>query len=377
MEKRIGILTGGGDCPGLNPAMKWVVKTALDAELTRQRGFKFEVVGIKDGWRGLVRYDGRFPILPEGSTFGENHHARFLNEGEVRVWDRLGGTTLGSSRTNPFKEGKETWPQILENIKGLGLDALVAIGGDDTLSTACHLSQKGIPMVCIPKTIDRDLQGTDYTLGFETAVSVIVEEIDRIRTTAHSHSRTFIVETMGRYTGHLALSGGLAAGADIILIPEVPFSLDRVITLLKERGEQGHRYSIVVVAEGAKCKNGERVETEASEDDQFGHPTLGGIAKRLEKVIEDGTGTEVRSVVLSHLQRGGVPCAFDRRMARGFGIAAVDLLAAEQYGRMVVYKNGKIDSIPIPTDLHHVRQVNVAKRYDVERYVARYSLLED
>jgi 6-phosphofructokinase len=253
-------------------------------------------------------------------------------------------------------------------MEAMGLHGLVAIGGDDTLSITARLSEEGAKIVCIPKTIDRDLQGTDYSLGFETAVSVIVEEIDRLRTTAHSHSRTFIVEAMGRYTGHLALSGGLAAGADVILIPEVPFDTQRVIDVLKAKREAGQRYAIVVVAEGAKEIGGDRTEREARKTDQFGHPTLGGIAKTLEKRIEKGTGTEVRSVVLSHLQRGGVPCALDRRMARSFGICAMQLVEEENFGRMVVYSNGTFSSIPIPKNLKDVRKVDVDRRYDVERY---------
>ncbi|MBM4355606.1 MAG: ATP-dependent 6-phosphofructokinase [Deltaproteobacteria bacterium] len=376
MVRRIGILTGGGDCPGLNPAIKAVVETALDEELADKRGYKFEVLGIKDGWRGLVRYDSRFPPLPPHAAFDDDHHARILVEGEVRTWDRLGGTRLGSSRTNPFKEGRETWPQVLENCKELGLYALVAIGGDDTLSIAARLTEKGANVVCIPKTIDRDLKGTDYSLGFETAVNVIVEEIDRIRTTANSHSRTFVVETMGRDTGHLALSGGLAAGADIVLIPEVPFSVERVIELLRRRKQDGQRYSIVVVAEGAKLDGSGRVEKAPGADDQFDNPTLGGVGRFLEKQLEQAFGGEIRSVNLSHLQRGGVPCARDRRWGRSFGIAAMDLVVREQFGRMVNYMNGRFGSIEIPKDLRTRRCVDVAVRYDTERYCSRYSMLD-
>jgi len=375
MLKRIGLLTGGGDCPGLNPAIKWVVKTALDPELTDARGFDFEVVGIRDGWRGLVRFDPRYPAELECGQWGEHHWARILTEEEVRTWDRAGGTKLGTSRTNPFKEGNEKWRQVLHNMEALRLDALVAVGGDDTLSIAHNLAREGARIVCVPKTIDCDLQGTDYTLGFETAVGVIVEEIDRIRSTAHSHSRTFVVETMGRYTGHLALSGGLAAGADLILIPEVPYSSARVVELLQARREAGKRYSIVVVAEGAREEGGERVETEACAADQFGHPKLGGIAKTLERQIEEGVGGEVRSVVLSHLQRGGVPCAYDRRMARAFGVAAVELVSRGEFDRMVAFRDGEITSIPIPADLSSVSCVDVQSRYDSDLYNARYSLL--
>lgn len=377
MIRRIGILTGGGDCPGLNPAIKWVVKTALDKELAEKRGSEFEIVGLKDGWRGLVKYDhSRHPVLPAGREFGEDDYARILTEKEVRTWDRHGGTRLGSSRTNPFKEGLETWPQVMENLAALDLEVLVAIGGDDTLGIGSKLSEKGANVICIPKTIDRDLQGTDYTLGFETAVNVIVEEVDRLRTTARSHSRVFVVETMGRYTGHLALAGGLSSGASFILIPEVPYKADRLVRLLEERRDEGHRSTIIVVAEGAVSEEGEMTQTQASAADGFGHPTLGGVGKRLERILEDRTGLEVRSVVLSHLQRGGVPSAFDRRMARQFGIAAVDLIDRGEYGRMVVHKDGRVSSIPIPTDLKNVRKVDVAGRYDAERCCARFTVFD-
>ncbi len=377
MIRRIGILTGGGDCPGLNPAIKWVVKTALDKELAEARGTEFEIVGLKDGWRGLVKYDhARHPVLPAERAFGDGDYARILAEKEVRPWDRQGGTRLGSSRTNPFKEGKETWPQVMENLEALNLEVLVAIGGEDTLGIASKLSRKGANVVCIPKTIDRDLQGTDYTLGFETAVNVIVEEVDRLRTTARSHSRVFVVETMGRYTGHLALAGGLASGASFILIPEVPYKVDRLVELLEERRDEGKRFTIIVVAEGAVSENGDMTQTVACQLDGFGHPTLGGVASRLERLLEDRTGLEVRSVELSHLQRGGVPSAFDRRMARQFGIAAVDLIVRGEYGRMVVHKSGRVSSIPIPTDLKDVRKVNVAERYDPSRCCARLTVFD-
>ena len=376
MVKRIGILTAGGDCPGLNPAIKWVVKTALDGELAEARGYDFEVVGIRDGWRGLVKYDPRHPILPAEEGFSGRHFARLLVEQEVRTWDRLGGTRLGTSRANPYEPKHETWPQVVDNIKALGLDALVAIGGDHTLNIAARLSKfDGINIVCIPKTIDRDLQGTDYSLGFETAVGVIVEEIDRIRTTAHSHSRTFIVEAMGRYTGHLALSGGLAAGADIILIPEVPFSVERVVEVLKAKREAGQRYAIVVVSEGALEVGTHAADGESSKAGRGGRGGAVGIAKSIEKRVEQGTGGEVRSVVLSHLQRGGVPCAIDRRMAREFGIAAMQLVVENKYGRLVVFRDGRFTSVEIPGNLKDVRTVDVSGRYDTECYNASFSLV--
>lgn len=371
MLKRIGILTAGGDCPGLNPAIKWVVKTALDRELAARRAFRFEVVGIRDGWRGMVRYDPRCPVLPAQNAFTEDHYARILTEGEVRTWDRLGGTRLGTSRDDPCQEGAETWPQVVTNYREMGLDALVAIGGDDTLRVAPTLIREGCNIICIPKTIDRDLPGTDYTLGFETAVGVIVEEIDRIRTTAHSHSRTFVVETMGRCTGHLALSGGLAAGADIVLIPEVPFTVDEVVRILKEKRQAGQRYAIVVVSEGSREKD----DTSAPLTLEAAGRSGGDLVKKLSKQLEKGVGGEVRSVILSHLQRGGVPCSYDRRMARSFGITAVDLICREQFGRMVVFKDGVFGSAPFPEDPSIACEVDVALRYDRQRYRTRSSLL--
>lgn len=377
MMKRIGVLTGGGDCPGLNPAIKWVCKTALDDELAAKRGYDYEVVGIREGWRGLVKYDHkRHPVLPARTDFGPDDWARVLVESEVRTWDRMGGTRLGSSRTNPFDPKRPTYEAVLDNVKAMGLDALVAIGGEDTLGAAAKLTELGVPTVCIPKTIDRDLQGTDYSLGFETAVNVIVEEVDRIRTTAHSHSRIFVVETMGRYTGHLALSGGLAAGASMILIPEVPYDLNRVVERLTGRKDAGHRFSIVVVAEGAQAVDGQRKERQAHKLDGFGHPILGGVASGLARDIESRTGLEVRWVNLSHLQRGGVPCAYDRRMARLFGIAALDLIDRGDVGRMVAFRNGKVDSIPIPKDLKNVRTVAVDERYDREWLTAKWAVLD-
>ena len=375
MVRRIGVLTSGGDCPGLNPAIKWVVKTALDEQLADARGYDFEVVGIRDGWRGLVKYDPRYPVLPAETNFSGRHYARLLTEQEVRTWDRFGGTRLGTSRTELFAAGQETWQQVVANFRALELDALIAIGGDDTLEITARLrDEAGLKVVCIPKTIDRDLPGTEYSLGFETAVGVIVQEIDRIRTTAYSHSRTFIIETMGRCTGHLALSGGLAGGADVILIPEVAFTTERIVEVLKAKQYAGQRYAIVVVSEGAR-------EAASDSDSVSDHdcvgltPIPGGIAKAIEKRIEQGTGGEVRSVVLSHLQRGGIPCAYDRRIAREFGIAAVQLLEEGRFGRMVSLQDGQISSIEIPRSVQYVVKVDVAQRYDAQNYNARFSLV--
>ena len=228
-KKRIGVFTGGGDCAGLNPAIKWVVKTAVDDRLQQTRKVQYEVVGIRDGWKGLVH--------PEGDEDAPGSRIYPLTEEMVRTWDRYGGTNLGTSRTNPYDPKKDRSKIVLENLKRYEIDYLVAIGGEDTLGVAEKLSREGVKIVGIPKTIDKDLSGTDYTLGFETALNVITEEIDRLRTTAGSHRRIFVVETMGRHAGWLALEGGESSGAYIILIPEFEFEIDRV-NELSSRGEE-------------------------------------------------------------------------------------------------------------------------------------------
>ncbi len=365
-KSRIGILTGGGDCAGLNPAIKWVVKTALDDRLQRDRSTRYEVLGIRDGWRGLV----------EAEPTGGEPQEWFvpLDQELVRTWDRLGGTMLGTSRTNPFNPKDDQSKRVLENVEKLGLDSVIVIGGDDTLSVAAKLTQYGVNVVGIPKTIDKDLWGTDYTLGFETALNVITEEIDRLRTTAGSHKRIFVVETMGRTSGWLALEGGESAGAYIILIPEYDFSFDRLNELVMEGRKQGARYNIIVVAEGAKPAGGAELVKEPGEDG-FGHKYLGGIGEFVAKEIMTATRLETRSIVLSHLQRGGAPCAYDRRMGRYFGIAAVDLVAMRDFGKMVSYRNGRIVAVPIDEVIGKISLVDVRTQYDTERYNGRRSIL--
>lgn len=233
-KTRIGILTGGGDCAGLNPAMKWVVKTAMDKRLQAERGVEYEVWGIKDGWNGLIE------VEPESARIGE--WLMPLTPEIVRTWDRYGGTMLGTSRTNPYNPRNDQSKRVLHNIQKLGLNVLIAVGGDDTLSVALKLAKEGVNVVGIPKTIDKDLIETDYTLGFETALNVITEEIDRLRTTAGSHKRIFVVETMGRNAGWLALEGGESSGAYIILIPEFDFSVEKVNELIIEGRKEGSRY---------------------------------------------------------------------------------------------------------------------------------------
>src|SRR3990170_2125670 len=364
-KKRIGVLTGGGDCAGLNPAIKWVVKTALDDRLQRVRRIEYEVVGIRDGWLGLI----------EPEQGGEVPYPRIftLTEEMVRTWDRFGGTMLGTSRTNPYDPKHDRSRVVLGNIERYHLDHLVAIGGEDTLGVAHKLYQAGVSVVGIPKTIDKDLSGTDYTLGFETALNVITEEIDRLRTTAGSHKRIFVVETMGRDTGWLALAGGESSGAYIILIPEHDFSLDKVNELLLEGRHAGARYEIIVVAEGAKPFGGGEFLRRGGVD-SFGHKYLGGVSEFLAAEIEKGTKLETRCINLSHLQRGGAPCAYDRRMGRYFGIAAVDLVMLGDFGKVVCFKNGAITACPIANIVGRSYRVDVETQYDAERYSGRRTI---
>lgn len=367
MSFRIGVLTGGGDCAGLNSAVKWVTKTALDPFLSEKRKMVFEVLGLRDGWKGLVEYE-------PGNEDSLKKWVAPLDELTVRTWDRLGGTNLGTSRTNPFDSKLDQSEKAIENLKALEIDVVIAIGGEDTLGVAYKLHKMGVKTVGIPKTIDRDLNGTDYTLGYDSAINVITEEVDRLRTTAGSHSRIFVVETMGRHAGWLALEGGEAAGAYIILIPEWDFDMDRVCDLLKKRREAGVRYDIVVVSEGAKEKGREEIYLSAKED-SFGHKVLGGIGRHTSKEIEKRTGYETRYVVLSHLQRGGKPSAMDRLMGRRFGIAAVDLILNEDYGRMISVQHGEITSVPLKQAIERLQTVDVDRLYDIERYNGRRSSL--
>ena len=367
MEKlRIGVLTGGGDCAGLNSAAKWIVKSATDSRLEKERGVQYEVIGIREGWQGLV--------LPPPDTFDESGHVCILNEDIVRTWDRHGGTNLGSSRTNPYNPNDDQSATVKENIEKLGLHAVIAIGGDDTLGVAGRLAAEGVNVVGIPKTIDRDLPMTEYTLGYETALNVITEEADRLRTYAGSHKVVFVIETMGRHAGWLALEGGESAGAFIILIPEYDFSMDRVNELVLEGVNKGNRYNIITVAEGASPA-GETMVTLEKEQDAFGHVYLGGIGKYVADEIEKGTGLMTRSMALGYLQRGGAPCAYDRRMGRYFGIAAVDLIVQQNFGRMVSYMNGKITSVPIVDIVGKTRLVDVNTQYDTERLNGRRTIL--
>ncbi|MGL4208604.1 MAG: 6-phosphofructokinase, partial [Candidatus Adiutrix sp.] len=355
MVLKIGVLTGGGDCAGLNSAVKWVTKAATDPYLTAHRGEAMEVIGIREGWRGLLE-------LNPHDDQSLNKWLMPLDELVVRTWDRQGGTILGSSRTNPFNPKDDQGAKCLENIKALGFYALVAIGGEDTLSVAYRLHGLGQKVVGIPKTIDRDLKGTDYTLGYDSALNVITEEVDRLRTTAGSHSRLFVVEVMGRHAGWLALEGGEAAGAHVILIPECEFEISKVAQLLQRRRQAGVRYDIVVVSEGARIK-GQGELYLSDKEDGFGHKVLGGIGEYIARELEKVTGYESRHVILSHLQRGGQPSARDRLMGRYFGIAAVDLILEEDFGRMVAFRDGHIRSVSLKEATSELCLVDVNTRY--------------
>lgn len=364
---KIAILTGGGDSPGLNGAIKWVTKSALDPRLVAKRSVSFNVIGIVDGWKGLIEVE---PADPKS----RDKYIRCLDEETVRTWDRYGGTNLGTSRTNPFNPKKDRSEKLINNIKRLGIDVVVALGGEDTLGVAYKLHRLGIKTVGIPKTIDNDLTGTEYSLGFDTAVNIIMEEIDRLRTTAGSHGRIFVVETMGRHAGWLALHGGECSGAYIILIPEYPFDMEHVCELLRERRGREINYSIIVVAEGARPAGQEEFVRD-NVVDEFGHRCLGGIANYVANEIERKTGLESRYLILSHLQRGGSPSAYDRLLARRFGIAAVDMIINEDFGRMVSFMRGEISSVPLKEIINKLKLVDVDKYYDIDRYNGRRSIL--
>ena len=371
MAKRVGVLTGGGDCPGLNPAIKGLVFGAHYGAAET-----IEVVGLRDGWRSLVQ-DNLAACGPSlGPVFGPDEYWRVLTPAEVDSWDSIGGTNLGSSRTNPYRTDNSRDGLVKANIAALGLDALVAIGGEDTLGVAAKLSADGCPVIGIPKTIDKDLAGTDYTLGFETATQIISTEVNRIRTTAGSHSRSFVVETMGRHAGHLALQGGIAAGAYIILIPEYSFNIPRIVRLLIERQMQGIRYSIVIVSEGSYPDTMDGpYSSGALRDTGFSHVALGGIGALLKEELMRATDWDMRSVNLSHLQRGGAPVPYDRRIGRMFGHAAADLVRQGQSGRMVSLRNGRITHVPVEVAGEPIRTVCLEREYDTARYNARRSYI--
>lgn len=318
---RIGILTGGGDCPGLNAVIRAVARKGIGH-------YGDTLVGFRDGWKGPLT--GMAEELTLQSTRGILHR---------------GGTILGTSRTNPLAkpDGLEA---VKRNLDANRIDFLIPIGGEDTLGVAAKLHAEGVAVVGVPKTIDNDLSGTDYTFGFDTAVNIATEAIDRLHTTAESHHRVMVVEVMGRHAGWIAIHAGIAGGADMILIPERPFDIGEVVSHLEHRHSNGSSFSIVVVAEGATAKAGQ-FESGEQELDAFGHVRLGGIGMALEKEIENRTGFETRTTILGHTQRGGTPSAFDRVLATRFGVAAIDAAHAQKGGTMVALKGVEIELVDL------------------------------
>src|ERR671916_1712173 len=318
---RIGLLTGGGDCPGLNAVIRAVVRKGINSH-----GHEF--VGFRYGWAGVLGADAI--DLTHQTTSGILHR---------------GGTILGTSRTNVFKE-ENGLERVQESLRKLQLDALIPIGGEDTLGVAGKLSEAGGNLVGVPKTIDNDLAGTDFTFGFQTAVQIATDAIDRLHTTAESHNRVIVVEVMGRTAGWIAVHAGMAGGADVILIPERPFDIEQVCEHVRRRHANGHTFSIVVVAEGALPKEGS-LSTTSGEVDEFGHVRLGGVAQALERQIEDRTGFECRMTILGHVQRGGSPLAYDRVLGTRFGVAAMDAANEGNFGKMVALRGTRIELVPL------------------------------
>jgi phosphofructokinase-like protein len=336
---RIGLLTGGGDCPGLNAVIRAVVRDGIDS-------FGDQLVGFHDGWRGVL--EKAYMDLDIEATRG--------------ILPR-GGTILGSSRTNPYKRDDGV-QRVRDTLAELELDALIAIGGEDTLGVANKLHQDGVNVIGVPKTIDNDLGATDVTFGFDTALQIATEAIDRLHTTAESHHRILVVEVMGRSAGWIALHSGIAGGADVILIPEIPFDVDEVCRLIQRRHDRGRPFSIVVAAEGATPKAG-TMEVVTSGVDEFGHPRLGGIGTRLEQEIEKRTGYETRATVLGHVQRGGTPTAFDRVLATRLGLAAIRAAHDGAWGTMSSLQGNEIKLVALADAVAEVRTV---PREEYERH---------
>jgi 6-phosphofructokinase 1 len=320
---RIGLLTGGGDCPGLNAVIRAVVRKGIDVH-----GHEF--LGYTYGWAGVLNGEG-IPLDHE-ATRGILHR---------------GGTILGTSRTNPFKEGGPGVEGVRASMERTGVEVLIPIGGEDTLGVAGKLAEAGVPVVGVPKTIDNDLAGTDFTFGFQTAVQIATDAIDRLHTTAESHNRVIVCEVMGRHAGWIAAYAGMAGGADAILVPERPFDIEEVCAHLRRRHDKGRRFSIVVVSEGATPKGGSGLATTAQGTDAFGHARLGGIAVGLEREIEERTGFETRMTILGHVQRGGTPNAYDRVLGTRFGVAAVDAATRGDFGKMVALRGTEVVPVPL------------------------------
>lgn len=330
-KKQIAVLTGGGDAPGLNAVIRGIVVKA--------KKLGYDVLGILDGWKGIL----------------DCSHVGVLDLDEVRDIHMLGGTILHTSRTNPYKV-KDGPRLVKENLKKLQCDFLIAIGGDDTLGVANKLSKDGVKVVGIPKTIDNDINGTDYTFGFNTAITRASEAIENLHTTAKSHHRTFIIEIMGRHAGWMALEAGIGGGASAILLPEEPFDVDELCKIIKNRRKKGKKYSIIAVSEGAVPKKGQMV-LQTDKKDDFGNVRLGGIANRLSEEIEKKTGVECRHVVLGHLQRAGSPTVFDRVLGTRLGIKAADMIDKGEFGKMAALKGKDIIAVPLEEGVKETKKV--------------------
>ncbi len=337
--QRVGVLTGGGDCPGLNAVIRAIVVRGI-------RKYNFKMIGVLNGWAGLLDYEWK--NLTRESVTGILHR---------------GGTILGTSRTNPIKT-QESKELTIENYKKLRLDALIAIGGDDTLGAASVFCNEGLNVVGVPKTIDNDVGGTDYTFGFNSAVEIATEAIDRLHTTAEAHHRVIVIETMGRHTGWIATYAGMAGGADMVLVPEVPFELEEVVQAINARRDRGKTFSIVVIAEGAYPRGMKEAYQRSDKVDEYGHVLLGGVGNALAQDLEKMTGMDVRTTILGHTQRGGTPSAWDRVLGTRFGVCAVDMVANEQWGNMVSLRGFDVAPVPLsevgegyktlPTDIYDV-----------------------
>jgi phosphofructokinase-like protein len=331
---RIGVLTGGGDCPGLNAVIRGVVRKGIHAH-------GHEIVGFRYGWAGVLA----------------NEATELTVETTSGILPR-GGTILGTSRTNPYKEDGGS-DRVRATLEEREIDVLIPIGGEDTLGVARRLAEDGIPVVGVPKTIDNDLNGTDFTFGFQTAVQIATDAIDRLHTTAESHNRVIVVEVMGRHAGWIAAYAGMAGGADVILVPERPFDIEQVCEHVRRRHARGRTFSIVVVSEGAMPKDGE-VWSQHAGTDAFGHQRLGGIAVQLEQEIERRTGFESRMTILGHVQRGGSPLAYDRVLGTRFGVAAVDAATAGNFGKMVALRGTEIQVVPLSDALDEPKLLDPA-----------------
>ncbi len=328
---RIGVLTGGGDCPGLNPVIRAIVRKAFNNN--------HEVIGFKNGWKGIIEND----TMP-------------LDLNTVSGILPKGGTILGTSRTNPYKKSDDV-KKVIDTFKKNRLDCLIAIGGEDTLGVANKLVKDGVNVIGVPKTIDNDLSATDYTFGFDTAINIAMECIDRLHTTAESHHRIMVAEVMGRHAGWIATFAGIAGGADVVLIPEIAIDLDETCEILKKRHSRGRTFSIVVVAEGAQVKQSDTTKDQSL--DEFGHVKLGGIGDFLAKEIEKRTGYETRVSVLGHIQRGGSPTAFDRILGTRFGIKAVELAENKDFGKMVSLSGTKIVAVPLEMGVAKLKTIDM------------------